>query len=110
MDIHVTARHFKAHESLRTYAFDSMKKLERYYNGIVSANFILSYEKAVNSVKMAELYVTVYGTVLKTVVKSDDFVKSIDAAVVKVERQIQKYKAKQRDKKKIVIRKTQAKP
>ncbi|MEW6061911.1 MAG: HPF/RaiA family ribosome-associated protein, partial [Bacteroidota bacterium] len=34
MDIHITARHFKAHESLRQYAFDSLKKLERYYNGI----------------------------------------------------------------------------
>ncbi|MBI2430088.1 MAG: ribosome-associated translation inhibitor RaiA [Ignavibacteriales bacterium] len=110
MDIHITARHFKAHESLRTYAFDSLKKLERYYNGIVSANVVLSYEKAVNSVKRAELYVTVYGTILKAIVGTDDFVKSIDSVIAKVERQIQKYKSKQRAKKKSVIRKTQAKP
>lgn len=110
MDIHITARHFKAHESLRTYAFDSIKKIERYYNGIVSANFVLSYEKAVNSVKIAELHVTVHGTILKAIEKSEDFVKSIDAVISKIERQIQKYKSKQRVKKKTEIRKTQAKP
>lgn len=109
MDIHITARHFKAHESLRQYAFDSLKKLERYYNGIVSANMVLSYEKAVNSVKIAELHVTVYGTVLKALEKSNDFMKSIDAAVEKVERQIQKYKSRLREKKKAEIRKTRAK-
>ncbi|MEW5798784.1 MAG: ribosome-associated translation inhibitor RaiA [Bacteroidota bacterium] len=110
MDIHITARHFKAHESLRAYAFDSLKRLERYYNGIISANVVLSYEKSVNSVKRAELHVTVYGTILKAIEKTDDFIRSIDAAISKVERQIQKYKSKQRAKKKTVIRKTQAKP
>jgi putative sigma-54 modulation protein len=110
MDIHVTARHFKAHESLRRYAFDSLKKLERYYNGIVSANIVLSFEKAFHSVKTAELHVTVYGTILKSLAKSDDFVKSIDTVVEKVERQIQKYKSKLREKKKTEIRRTRSKP
>lgn len=109
MEIQFTSRHFKAHETLRTYAYDSLKKLERYYNGILSASLVLSYEKTINSVKVAELHVAVHGTVLKSTAKSDDFVKSIDAVVGKVERQIQKYKAKQREKKKRAIRRKQAK-
>ena len=109
MDIQITARHFKAHETLREYAHESLKKLERYYTGIISAAMVLSYEKASHSVKVAELIVTVHGTVLKALVKSDDFVKSIDAAIQKTERQIQKYKSKQREKKKSVIRTKQSK-
>lgn len=109
MDIQMTARHFRAHETLREYVHESLKKLERHYSGIISAAMVLSYEKAVHSVKVAELIVTVHGTVLKALVKSDDFVKSIDAAIQKTERQIQKYKSKQREKKKSVIRTKQSK-
>jgi len=109
MDIHITARHFRAHETLRTYAAESLKKLERYYDGIISATMVLSYEKSVHSVKVVELHVTVHGTVLKALVKSSDFVKSIDGAIEKTERQLQKYKSKLREKKKAVIRKTRAK-
>lgn len=109
MDVHITARHFRAHDSLRTYAAETIKRLEKYYNGIVRADVILSYEKAVNSVKVVEVHVSVYGTVLTTVTKTDDFEKAIDSAVDKIERQIKKYKSKQREKKKVTIRRTQAK-
>jgi putative sigma-54 modulation protein len=109
MDIHITARHFKAHETLRSYAHEAINKLDRFYKGIISSSMILSYEKAVNSVKIVELHISINGTVIKALVKSEDFLKSIDLAVVKVEKQLQKYKSKQREKKKTVIRKTQAK-
>ena len=109
MDIHITARHFRAHETLRTHAQESLKKLERFHRDIISAAMVLSYEKAIHSVKVVELHITVHGAVLKLLVKSEDFIKSIDAAIQKIERQIQKYKSKQRDKKKAVIRKKQSK-
>jgi putative sigma-54 modulation protein len=109
MDVHITARHFKAHDSLRTYVVDSVNKLQKYSTEVVRADMILSFEKAVNSVKVAELHVTVNGTILKALAKTEDFVKSIDEAVEKIGRQIQKYKSKQREKKKITIRKTRAK-
>ena len=105
MDIHITARHFKAHKTLRAYGFEAINKLERFYDSIVSADLILSYEKATHSVKIAELHVKVSRSVLKALEKSDDYPKSIDAAVEKMERQLQKYKAKQREKQKAVIRK-----
>lgn len=109
MNVTITARHFKAHDTLRTYAYDAIKKIERYYNGIVSVDLILSYEKPMNSLKIAELHVLVHGTLLKSTEKSDDFLKSIDVAVAKVERQIKKYKSRQREKKKTIIRMTREK-
>lgn len=105
MDIRITARHFTANDSLREYAFAALKKLERYYNGILNADMVLSYQKMQNSVKTVELHVSVYGMTLKSVSESEDFSKSIDEAIDKVERQIQRYKSKLRDKEKEKIRK-----
>lgn len=105
MDIRITARHFTANDSLREYAFSALKKLERYYNGILNADMVLSYQKLQNSIKTVELHVNVYGTTLKAVSGTEDFSKSVDEAIDKVERQIQRYKSKLRDKEKEKIRK-----
>jgi len=94
MNIHFTARRFKAHDSLRQHALDAVKKLDRIYDGVIDASIILSYERAYNSVKIAEIQVKVHGAVLTAVEKSDDFMKSIDAAVKKMERQLRKHKEK----------------
>ncbi|MFA6467884.1 MAG: ribosome-associated translation inhibitor RaiA [Bacteroidota bacterium] len=109
MNIHITARHFKAHETLRSYAFGAINKLENHFDGIISADLILSYEKSKNSLKAAELLVKVQGSVLKALEKTEEYTKSIDAAVIKIERQLQRHKAKVREKQKTVIRKTRAK-
>ncbi|MFA5833465.1 MAG: ribosome-associated translation inhibitor RaiA [Bacteroidota bacterium] len=104
MDMHITARHFKAHETLRTYAFDAINKLEKFYDGILSAKLILSYERSLNSIKAAELIVKVQGDILKSLEKSSEYQKSIDAAVSKIERQLLKHKSKKHEKQKTVIR------
>lgn len=109
MDMHITARHFKAHETLRSYAFSAINKLEKHYDGIISASLILSFEKSLNSIKAAELIVNVQGVVLKSLEKSPEYTKSIDAAVDKIERQLQKYKSKKHEKSKTVIRITKSK-
>ena len=105
MDIKFTARHFKPHENLRDYAHDAVKKLERYYDGIVKSEIILSFERTRNSLKVAEIHLTVYGTLLKAVQKSDDYQKSVDTAVAKLERQLVKYKSKLHEKAKSKVRK-----
>jgi putative sigma-54 modulation protein len=89
-----TARHFRSHGTLKDYAITGVKKLEKYYDGIISAEVILSFEKPVDSVKIAEINVTVHGKVLTAVEHSEEFVKSIDLAIEKLERQLVKYKAK----------------
>jgi putative sigma-54 modulation protein len=109
MNIYITARHFKAHETLRSYAFEAINKLEAHFDSIISADLILSFEKSKKSVKAAELLVKVSGAVIKALVKTDDFPKSIDNVVAKVQRQLQRHKAKTREKQKTVIRSKTAK-
>lgn len=104
MEILFTARHFKAHDTLRTYALDAVRKLERFYDGIVRSNVILSYERTHNSLKTAEIHLIVYGSLLKAIEKSDDYQKSIDAAIAKLERQLQRYKSRLHKKEKSQVR------
>ena len=104
MDVHFTARRFKAHREVRDHALVSIQKLDRFYDGIVRADVVLSYEHKPNSTKIAELSVRVFGVILTAKEKSQDFHKSIDLAVEKLERQLDRYKAKLRTRDKRTLR------
>ena len=104
MDINFTARRFKAHSEIKEYALEEVKKLEKLFDGIVRAEIILSYERTVNSVKTAEVNLHVYGTTLTAHNGTDDYVKSIDGAIAKLEIQLKKYKSKLRGKNKTKVR------
>ncbi len=104
MDIHFTARKFRAHKDVRDHAIEEVRKLDKFYDGIVRGDVILSYERSMASVKTAEINLHVYGTVLSAREHSDDFHKSIGLAVEKLERQLSKYKSKIRMKNKKALR------
>ena len=105
MDTHFTARKFKARPDLKGYALGAVKKLDKYYDGIVRADIILSYERTTQSVKKAEINIHVYGSTLSAKESSEEFLKSIDLAISKLERQLAKYKTKLRVKNKRTLRK-----
>ncbi|HTR80889.1 MAG TPA: ribosome-associated translation inhibitor RaiA [Bacteroidota bacterium] len=109
MEPTITTRHFKPHDGLREYVRVAVAKLERYYDGIVHTEVILRFERPRNSVKIAEIHLTVYGTLLKAVEKSDEYIKSVDAAIEKLERQLKKYKGKLHKKGKQEVRRINAK-
>jgi len=96
MNVQFTARHFKAHDGLKHYALQQVSTLKKYYDGIVQGNIILRFEKPKDSLKIAEINLAVYGTKLVAIEKSENFYKSIDNAVDKLERQLLKYKGKRR--------------
>lgn len=104
MNIQFTARRFRAHAEIKEYAIDEVQKLSKYYDGIVTAEIILSFERGTNSVKTAEVNLHVYGTQLTAKESSEDFMKSIDAAVGKLIIQLKKYKSKLRGKDKSAVR------
>jgi putative sigma-54 modulation protein len=110
MNTTVTSRHFKAHETLVEYAEDAVAKLERYYDGILKCEVKLSFEKARNSVKVAEIFLSVYKSKITALHTSDDFNKSIDGAVEKVLVQLKKYKEKLHAKDRKQVRAVHAKP
>lgn len=94
MNIKVTSRHFKAHESLNEYAMAAVETLTRFYDGITRADVVLVFEKTKKSTKVAEVSIKVYKEVLTGIGKTAEFEKSIDAAVEKVRVQLTRYKDK----------------
>ncbi len=104
MNIKFTARRFRAHAELKEHAVEAVKKLDRFYDGIVGAEIILSYERGTNSVKAAEVNLKVHGAVLSATEKSEEYLKSIDLVVEKLGMQLSKYKTKIRAKDKVNLR------
>ena len=93
-----TARHFKAHDSLKEYAEEESKKFAKIYDGIIKTEVILSYDKPENSIKYAEVVVHAKNHHTFTAKESsDDFMKSILAGMEKVAIQIRKFKDKLTD-------------
>lgn len=90
--INITSRHFKAHETLQDYIKNEIETLSKYHEEILHADVILSYEKAVNSIKSCEINVKLKDKILAASESSDDYTKSIDKAIDKIETQLLKYK------------------
>lgn len=91
MRINITARHFKLSESLKSYIEKEVFRLKKYYESIIDTEIILSWEK---KDRIAEINISVYGTVLTAHERSGDMRKSVDGAVDKLERRLKKYKDK----------------
>ena len=94
MNISITARKFKAHSTLKEYIEDEVKSLSKYNDDILSADIILSYHNMKDSMKNAEIVLQVPGQTLTATEESDDFTKSVGAAVAKLSRQLKKLKTK----------------
>jgi putative sigma-54 modulation protein len=91
----VTARHFDLTPEIRTHAESEMDGLTRFFENIISAEFILDMER---HRRIAELRVKVYRDVLSATAETDDIYTAIDSSVDKVKTQLKKYKGKLKDK------------
>jgi putative sigma-54 modulation protein len=94
MNISITARKFKAHESLKSHIQTELDTLKRFNDEILNAEVILSYHNKRENIKTAEVILHVPGQILTAVDDSDDFKKSTTGAVDKITRQLQKIKEK----------------
>jgi putative sigma-54 modulation protein len=93
MRLNITARHFKLTESLKNYIENEVKRLKKYYDGIIDIHVILNWEK---SDRIVEINISVYGTILTARERSDDMKKAVNKTVDKLERQLMKYKERLR--------------
>lgn len=91
MRLNITARHFNLSDRLKQYTEKEVRRLKRYYDGILDCDVILDWEK---QAQVAEIVLHVYGTKLTVREKSEDMYKSINLAVDKLERQLKRYKGK----------------
>lgn len=110
MNIIVTSRHFKAHDSLVEYARRGVERLTRFYDGLIRGEVILSFEKKRKSVKKAEIILSVYRTRLTAESTTADFHASIDEACAKMGTQLRKYKDRLHQKDRTAVRKVREKP
>lgn len=94
MNILITARKFKARQTLKDFITSEVSSLNKYNDDILSADVKLSYLNSKDSIKSAEIILKVPGQILNATEESDDFEKSISYAVEKLSRQLKKLKTR----------------
>jgi len=98
MEIKITSRKFKAKDTLKEFINEEVKSLERFSDSIISADVVLSYLHSKDSIKIAEVSLSVPGKILLVTEESDEFSKSITKSVDKLKRQLKKVKSKRNPK------------
>jgi len=92
----VTARHFDLTPEIKAHAEQEMDSLTRFFERIISAEFILDAER---HRRIAELRVKVYGHTLSSTAETDDMINAMSQASDKVKAQLRKVKGKLKEKK-----------
>ncbi len=96
MKINVTERNIQVSDALRDYAVAKVRKLGRYFNGIISVDITLEVEK---ERQLCEIVAhLIKNKIVKATAESEDLYVSVDSALDKIKRQIKKYKGKITDK------------
>jgi len=88
----ITARHFTATEKLTSHTKKEVARLHKLDNTIQSCEVIYMYDTHQN--KTAEVSLHVPGSNFHSKETSEDFYKSLDLAVLKLEKQVLKHKDK----------------
>ncbi len=96
MDTRITARHFSAPPKLKDHVNMRMSKLERYYSGITDAHVVLSLPNTGSVSKSAEITVQVYRQSLTAQDRAATFEEAVDRCVLRLRRQVLRYKDKLR--------------
>jgi putative sigma-54 modulation protein len=94
MNISITARKFKARQTLKDFISSEVSTLKKYNDDILSADVILSYLNTKDSIKSAEIILQVPGQTLNATEESEEFEKSVSYAVEKLSRQLKKLKTR----------------
>ncbi len=94
MNITITARKFKARDTLKDFINGEVKSLIKFSDDIISADVILSFQNAKDSIKSAEITLHVPGQTFVATEHSNEFEKSVSASVEKLSRQLKKLKSK----------------
>jgi len=96
MNITITARKFKARETLKDHINAEVRSLLKFNDDILDADVILSYQNSHDSVKKAEISLHIPGQTLVATEESDEFTKSVTAATDKLSRQLKTLKSKRK--------------
>ncbi len=94
MNVSITGRHFEITPSLKEHIENRLIKINNHFDHVIDAKFILSVEKLDNIVD-ATIHLPHLDINAKSV--HSDMYKSIDLVINKLDRQVIKYKEKNKD-------------
>lgn len=91
MQITIKSKNFELTDALKGYAEKKLRKIEKYFDHIISTDIMLSAER---SKYIVEVTVYANGVTLRGEEKTDDMYSSVDKVISKLERQLKKHKGK----------------
>ncbi len=96
MDLVIKGRNMKLSEALKDYAKEKVEKVNRYLDTIVRGEieFIAEGNPSISKSQRVEITLWTKGPLIRAVASSSDSFASVDLAVDKLERQVDKYKGK----------------
>lgn len=93
MNVTIQSLHFDAAQQLKDFVNKKVEKLAHFYDGIISAEVVLSLDKAGNTEnKVTKITLAVPNDVLVAERQCKTFEEGVDLACDALRRQIQKYK------------------
>jgi putative sigma-54 modulation protein len=100
MRVQITAHQFELTDQMQDYVTKKINKLERYLDVLEEGTADLTYAKSARSAadrQVAQLTIRGKGVLLRAEERSDDMQASVDAALEKIVRQIDRYKGRHWD-------------
>ena len=97
MQFIISGKHVTITDSIRAYAQEKTSKLPRYYDSINHVEVIVDSTHGVNKVSVEIIARGEHGNLFVATEAGDDAYPCIDGAVHKIEQQLRKKKAKERD-------------
>lgn len=97
LKVDIFAKNMEVNERLNDYVIKKVSKLDRFLNGIEETRVDLAYIKSARSQsdrQVAQITVWGKGFILRTEERADDIFTAVDAALDKMQRQIERLKGK----------------
>jgi len=94
MNIQITSRKFRAKNYLKDFIREEVKNLEKYNDEIISVDVILSFTHVKDSIKTAEIKLSVPKKAITVTSDSEEFEKSVTLSLEKIKKQLRKLKTK----------------
>ena len=99
MKIIISGKHLKITDAIKNYTEEKINKISKYTDAITEVAVVLSVEdtKSSGQIHKADGLVYASGTKIKVETENTDLYAAIDELEEKLERQVRKYKEKQKD-------------
>jgi len=101
MKLTISARNFELTDALKDFAKKKATKLERFDHYLIDSHLVLEKDK---STSIIELTMVVKHATINSLVKNPDIYLGISEVVKKVERQLEKYEARFRERKRTAMK------